>query len=95
MNVSITTHYDLLSLNNVKRYISNCPGAAKAQVEVILRRFTRCQSLKSPPSNEPEQQVAETAGGDPFKGVHLENVGVVVGFCWSHVRSEMGNEKKK
>lgn len=39
--------------------------------------------------------MAETTGGDPFEGVHLEMVGVVVGFRWSHIRSETGNEKTR
>lgn len=38
--------------------------------------------------------MTETTGADPFKCVHLELVGVVVGFLWSYVRSETGNEQE-
>lgn len=39
--------------------------------------------------------MAKTTGGDPFEGVHLEMVGVVVGFRWLYIRSETGNEKTR
>lgn len=38
--------------------------------------------------------MTEATGADPFKSVHLEVVGVVVGFLWSYIRSETRNEKK-
>lgn len=37
--------------------------------------------------------MAKTTGGDPFEGVHLKLVRVVVGFGWSHIGSETENEK--
>lgn len=43
----------------------------------------------------PEQEVTETTGSDPFKGVHLELVRVVVGFLWSDVWSEEMKPKMK
>lgn len=41
--------------------------------------------------------MAETTSGDSFKGVHLEEMGVVVGFRWLYIRSEeiKKNNKKK
>lgn len=80
--LSIITYDDLPSLNSV----FSCSSPS-------LRRSLR-QSLywdgvyiiiQSRRVHLPKQQVAETAGGDPFEGVHLELVGVVVGFLGSYV----------
>lgn len=35
------------------------------------------------------------AGCDPLKCVHLELVGVVVGFLWTDIRSKVGGEKEQ
>lgn len=36
----------------------------------------------------PQQHVARVAGGDPFKGVHVELVEVVCGVLWANVGSK-------